>query len=823
MKFLPSAGHFLVGLSLVLASGCASAPEPEEFTLVRDNRPQAVIVQADPEDKELEKHIRFFNTELERCTQTALPVVTSAEKAQNRIVFRLEEQPLSREDAYTIDFPDPATLRITGTRTSVRWALNHLLGEELGIRWLLPPLKGQYGPEINHYPQVSSFAVREKTFSDRPAVWCSRESDWRIAGFAENWNAKRRILFVHAMSIDVFPVYKYAVDGSWPEAILPVINGEKRIPKKAKAPLSSNPWQAMLGYNTDWQPCWSHPETARIAIENILEDLAKHPGKKIVNLDVNDNGGYCECEACRAAVAGKRNLSGLLNYSGLYWSWVNKVASAVSEKHPDVIFSAIAYREVLTPPDFPLHPQILPRPCIELPSMVDPAWHERRLELIRQWSEKAAMLDLYDYMHGIDYFLLPRIYFQSHSRLLAEMIRKYKLRSAYFESCGQTAFQGPQQSLMLKLLWDPGLDVEAFLDDWCRHAVGPKAAPYLREYYRLWEDYWTGEAIRRTAWHDSVKNVYMQLGERNSHTYALKKGDMVRFRACMEKVVGLAETPEQKKRAQILMQAFEYSELAAKVAFSEIFPPQGQLASVEDARQLAKAIPGSLKAREQIQAHSLRVFDRSGDALFKAADASLGKLIPYLKDPHVREMIEKLAGDPSVPLTLRAQFRIWLGFQAKNLIENGSFEEETPMLLRPLWMPKLNGKRDIRHASDGRYSFRTGKGYYLLTPKMERGKTYLFLCDVFLEKGSGEGRFRTRIGPSKGTVPVSWSLSELIPTGGAWNTCSAVVSSSVPGVDTLQIQLYFEKFEADEPVWLDNLRLYCLDDLVGEGPSKIGR
>ena len=804
--------------AFVLIQGCASAPG--EFVLVRDHQPEAVIV-CDAGEKKLNDRILSFNEELERCTQTRIPVVQEAGDDQKKIVFRLEERPFAAQDSYTIDFPDAQTLRITGTTASVRWALNHLLERELGIRWLLPPLNGLYGPEINYYPQLKTASIKEKTVFGWPAVWISREGDWRIAGFAGNWNAVRRIPYVHAVTLDVFPVYKYAADGSWPKAILPVFGGKKKVLPKAKSPISSNPWLAMQGYNTDWQPCWSNPETARIAIENILEILEKNPEKKVVNMDVNDNGGCCECEACRAAVAGKRNLSGMQDYSELYWTWVNKVASAVAEKYPDVIFSTIAYREVLSPPSFKLHSNVLPRLCIELASMTDPVWYEKRIQLIRGWSEKASMLDLYDYMHGIDYFHLPRIYFKSHSKILAELIRDHKLRSAYFESEGRTAFQGPMQSLMVKLLWNPELDVEAFLKDWCEHAVGEKAAPYLREYYQLWEDYWTGEDIRKTAWYQSVKNVYMQLGECNSHTYALKKGDMARFRACMEKIVELAETSEQRKRAQVLMQAFEYSELAAQIAFSEIFSPDGQLSSINDALELVQAIPASLAARKKLEAHPL-LPSRSGKsakALFDAADAAMGKLIPYLTDSRVRAAVEKLSGDPAVPTALRAQFRIWLGASAVNLIENGSFELE-PVPLAPLWSERLHGKRDARHASDGKYAFHTANGYYLIHPKIERGKTYLFLCDIFIEKGSGEGRFSTRIGPSRDSIPVTWFRTETKPTGGSWNTVSSVVSSSKEGVNSLQIQLYFEKFEKDEPVWIDNIRLYCLDDLIQSEASR---
>lgn len=802
----------LAGLFISIPNWNAAA---KDFMLVRDSRPEAVIVNNTSSSKVLDQHIQFFNTELKRCTRTELPVVKSAGNERNRIIFKLEKRPLREGDTYTIDFPDARTLRITGTERSIRWAFNHLLEKELGIRWLFSPIKGFYEPEINHYPQLKTVSVKVAKFSDRPQVTVKREIGYRARALTANWNEKLLGDYDHFLSVDVFPFYKYAADNSWPKAILPVINGEKIAMAKPKLPFTRNPWVDGMRYMSGWQPCWSDPETARTAIQNILEILKKNPDKKVIVLDVNDNGGYCECEACLKAVNGKRTMHGLRNYSELYWKWVNAVAKGVTEKYPDMVFKAIAYREVAMPPSFKLHPNVLMSLTLEIASLNDPVCREKNLKRVRDWQEKSSIIGIGDYVHDILQFWFPRIQFTSHSRNLSELVRKYGVLSYSTEGPGATVFHGPQAQLILKVLWNPDLDVEAFLEDWCEHAVGRKAAPYLREYYKLWEDYWKGEDIRKTAWYASVHNIYMQLGECNSHTFALKKGDMKKFRALMEKVVTKAETPEQKKRALVLMQAFEYSELAAAAAFSEIFTPEGQLRSAEDALELVKAIPASLRARDKLAKHPLLQFraGKSAKGLFDAADASIGRIIPFLKDKRIREQVENLADDSAVPLMLRAQFKIWLGAKAKNLIENGSFEQDKPAMM-PLWMPRLNGMRDTRHVSDGRYSFRTGNGYYRIRPKIEPGKTYLLLCDVYIEKGSGEGRFTTKTGPCRGKTPVNWIRVDSVPSGGSWNTFSSVVSSNREGVDNLDIQIYFQKFEQDEPVWIDNIRLYCLDDLV---------
>ena len=807
---------FVVLLSVLASVGICS----KEFVIARNGKALAAVVENPLAKSSLEYLVR----EAAECGVT-LKVVPGSFPGK-KILFNVKKDvPVLQEDAYSITFPDDNTMVIHCSEVSARFAVNHILQKAFGIRYFFAPqlrnkiLKDLYSRQINEYPAKKVVSLEQKTFSDDADTKISRNADWRIWEFAPNWNGKVNVKVVHMMTIDVFPVYKYARDNSWPKEILPVVNGKKITLKKAPGALSKIIHVAVRGYNNHWQPCWSHPATTRIAIENILQILQKDPAKKVINMDVNDNGGYCQCKACLKAVGKKRTMNGMADYSELYWKWVNNVADAVTKKYPHVIFSAIAYREVITPPSFPLNKNILPRLCVELASMVNnDFWYKKRMELFRQWSKRAAALDVYDYIHGPMFFAFPRIYFHGHAKILRDLIKNYKLRSIYFESDAVTAFQGPYQQLLMRILWDADLDVDSFLKEWCTDAVGKKAAPYLMEYYRLWEQYWTGKEIQKTAWYQSVGSVYMQLGEVNTHLYALKKGDMQRFRACMEKVVAYAQTPGEKRRAQALMEAFTYSELASKSAFAEILPPDGRIRNAREALALLKALPGSLQAAALLRKHSLRSIPQiknTSERVITAGMASLGKVIPFLKEETVRAELLLLSRDKTIPPVLRGQFRIWLGAKAKNLIENGSLEKEL-LPLKPLWSSRLAGKRSRLFASDGKYSFCTGNGYYRLHPPMQPGKNYLFLCDVYIPQGSNEGRFSYKLGPSRGMIPRTWvSEMDLVLSGGEWNTFSNMVSCS-GDVDNLFIQLWFRKFERNEKVYFDNLRLYCLEDLLGE-------
>ena len=820
---------FFVCLS-VLAFGCLGQDRSVsgDFILVKNGIPQAVVIK-NPKAAAAQ---RFLLRETAKCGVKMTLADTAAGK-ENKIVFEVKDAPVERQDAFTIDFPDPRTMRITCTRTSARWAANHLMEKVFGVRWFFPHLK-EYGKEINDYPKAVNVSVKTVKFVQKPySLYLDREMNWRFGDWTANLGNQRRVSKSEWITIDGFPVWKYAPDSSWPEEIMPVWNGKKlKLPKPKKLPMTKNPYLAKtsaapnaagLNYDSGWNFCYSNPKTAEIAAANILEELKRNPNRKIFVLSVNDNGGYCECDVCRKAVRGRRNFSGYLDYSDVFWGFMNKVAEKVSPKYPGVWFAATGYREVMNPPSFKLHSKIVPKFAFDIYAMTDPKVRETRLAQMKAWSERSSHFIVYDYDYGKGCFLFPRISLRLHAEMLKKFHRDYHLCGLSTEAV-VLPFDGPKYYVMYRLMRNSSADPEKLADEWYRGVVGAKAAPALRKYFQFWEDYWMGPDIRRTQWYRSVTNIYMQLGERPTHTFALKRGDMKKLRALMNEVVEKAETAQQKRRAQVLMTYFEHAEAAAQALFSELIPPEGRLKSASDAAELLKQVPAAIVAAKKFRENPYNAVNAGmkPESVSGTTLLNIGLVMPFIKDPAVQKELKKLENDSRLPFILRGQIKIWLGLKPKNLIENGSFEQQT-VPLSPLWMSKLNGRRDPSRASDGKYSFRTRNGFYLVNSKMEPGKTYLFLCDVFIERGSNEGRFRMNLAPCADKLPLNWLRSgDQVLTGGQWNTYSVVISHPRK-VNNIQIQLGFRNFESTEPVWLDNLRFYCLDELdvrKGKAPTR---
>ena len=387
-----------IGIALILAQYAAATGE---FALVKDGKAQAVVIK-NPRAEEAQA---FFVSEAAKCGVKLTR--TASARNGNQIVFEVKSSPMETEDSFTIDFPDSRTMRISCSPVSARWAVNHLLETAFGIKWVFPHLK-VYGAEINDYPKAENITVKTEKFVQKPySFFINRGMGW---AYATPWNMnlghKLNMNLSHWMMVDVFPVWKYAPDQSWPEEIMPVLKGKKlKLPKPKKLPLPKNPWLAKrsaaqnpLGVNYDdgWNPCFSHPKTAEIAIANILEKLQQDPKQKVITMSGNDDGGFCECEACRKAVGGRRNFCGYPDYSALFWGWMNKVATAVSAKHPDVWFTASAYRETLEVPSFKLHPRIVAKICLEIHAFTDPDVKKKNLRLLKDWSERSSHLAIYD-------------------------------------------------------------------------------------------------------------------------------------------------------------------------------------------------------------------------------------------------------------------------------------------------------------------------------------------------------------------------------------------------------------------------------------------
>ncbi|MEO6980896.1 MAG: DUF4838 domain-containing protein, partial [Mucilaginibacter sp.] len=122
--------------------------------------------------------------------------------------------------------------------------------------------------------------------------------------------------------------------------------------------------------------------------------------------------------------------------------------------------------------------------------------------------------------------------------------------------------EGPKAWLLTKLLWDPNQNVDALLDQWYTHTAGTAAAPKLREFYSIWEKFWTKD-VYSSKWNNS-KGQYLPF---NNLTYmnAVPADYIAKSDALMNQAYALADSPQRKIRVARLREMWQIYKLAAQL------------------------------------------------------------------------------------------------------------------------------------------------------------------------------------------------------------------------------------------------------------------
>ncbi|WP_169738901.1 DUF4838 domain-containing protein [Jiangella gansuensis] len=470
----------------------------------------------------------------------------------------------SVDDEYVIA-PCDGTITIRGAN---EWGtLNgvyNFLERYVGVAWLMPTAIGE------DVPQRSTISVSPRIVRSRPAFsqrmfspllaepgtggpypaqyeWAQRN---RLQG-----NYNKPVEFHHNLHT-FFPVSRY---GDRPD-------------------LYANGIVPASGVVTGWQPAFSNPETVDIVVDDILAMKAADPALRSVSLGVND-GAYTSYEIGKPIPE-------------TYYGWVNEVTSRVTAQHPDLKFGLLAYHELEVPPPFDLHPSVIPFLTEDRYAWVDPVTRQYREDQLLAWSQRATELGTYDYLYGSPY-AVPRMYLS----LLGEVYttsHDVGVRYHYSELYPNWG-EGPKPWVVSRLLWEPGADVTALVDEWCSRAVGDQAAASLSAYYRLWEDVWMTQ-ISQSPWF--IRRRTYQPFDSPSYLSSVDIATLDQAASLMDDVVATAETapPAQRQRATTLARAHEYYDITARL-YPRPVPVPGDTAA---ALELAQSVRDELPVREAL-------------------------------------------------------------------------------------------------------------------------------------------------------------------------------------------------------------------------------
>ena len=250
----------------------------------------------------------------------------------------------------------------------------------------------------------------------------------------------------------------------------------------------------MNGY---YQLCLTNPEVKRIVIERmrkiIGESIKRNASAKIFSLSQNDNISYCKCAECNKFVENNGNQTDLL-----IW-FVNQAAEEIAKDYPDVFIETLAYQytreasKTVRPRE-----NVIVRLCTGRMDFAHPIrdnTDQKAISFVKDietWANMTDKLFIWDYVTNFAHYVSPCPNFyslQSNIQLFRDN-HVVALMSQGAYQAHHADFAELKGWLGAKLMWNPDIDVNVYLNDFFGMdgyygAAGPIVRRYFNELHEI--------------------------------------------------------------------------------------------------------------------------------------------------------------------------------------------------------------------------------------------------------------------------------------------------------------------------------------------------
>lgn len=542
-----------LAILLVLCSSAIFSANPSEVCLIGDGKANVVIVLP----KKVTLTEQLAANEITDYFYRSTGVSINIYKETDSIPSSLVQIHVGRTNNCNLDLklpvdvlPDEIFIKSNANRIylvgggdlGTRFAAYEFLKIFLGIRWFIPTELFEYVP-------------RQKTVSTKMPIDIHKKPAFELRVFGYIWSgencsyvgkkdaqygcdlwATRNMLTVDSKGrpfdfshnlFGIVPPEKYGE--SHPE-YYPLVKGKRVVPT---GPVG-------------WQPCTSNPDLVRLSIEAAKDFFTNNPEKDTFSLGINDGGDWCECDACRAMDLTEREFRGRIIRSERYYAYVNQVAKELRKTHPNKYLGTIAYLEVELPPEgFKLEPNVKVYITQDTSQYYDPEYREEDYRMLEKWSKCASYVGKYDY-YGL--WVLPRYYPNLVQNDLCES-KALGVRAYYTEDVPKWLNEGPFLYVASKLMWDPKLNANELIDEFCEKMFG-KAAEPMKRYFKILEDTW--KKPRKGKWFEGLADI---LAEANLYDM-----DIIRqFEECIELALLQANDELAKERISFFAKGLQFT------------------------------------------------------------------------------------------------------------------------------------------------------------------------------------------------------------------------------------------------------------------------
>jgi hypothetical protein len=192
-------------------------------------------------------------------------------------------------------------------------------------------------------------------------------------------------------------------------------------------------------------------------------------------------------EKAGGALSGKEPA--MVSITDRMFRFANDVAARVASRQPEKLLLFLVYGPYRNPPrSVRLAPNVMAQFCTMTWSHADSRTRSREMANLAAVAEAADELGIYDYFVNGKNGTFPR----GFARVMARSLREFhELGCRHFATQAGTDFatNGFVYYLAARLLWNPELEVETVLGDFCRAGFGA-AAETVRKYLEAFMDRW---------------------------------------------------------------------------------------------------------------------------------------------------------------------------------------------------------------------------------------------------------------------------------------------------------------------------------------------
>lgn len=527
----------VLGLLLLLTANSVKG----QMVVVKRNLPKSIIVISDSASEQIRDAAGFLQAHIQKSTGATLPIAGKSRAGMNSIHIGNTGYVKARnfytghldEDGFLFHHSDDQNFIILGgSDWGTEFGIYSFLERFLDIQFLIPSSLGTVIPRYRDLflPKISIY--------ENP-VYLSRQlapvyiMDNDLGYWGRSNKLRGRIAFTHNL-LNLYDPKEFGKTNPefYPGRVIP---------------------QDIL-----WQPDFSAKNIADTGAAKIIRFFKANPNESSYSLGINDSPDFDQSRTSLKRRKGTKNYLGMEDVSDDYFNWANEVVTKVTKVFPDKLFGLLAYSNVAEPPSsgIGVHPNIVPFITYERLQWADSSRKRQGHELNNAWQKEAEMIGWWDYAYGYNY-LVPRVWFHQMQDYL-QWGAKNKV-NYYFAELYPNWGEGPKPWLQSKLLWNPDYNVDSLLNLWYRNFAGEKAAPKLKEYYEIWELFWTQD-ILKSDWNTNNRQ-YLNFFD-VSYLNDVPKTYINRSDLLIDQAYKLAETDLQKARVSKLRDMWKLYRMA---------------------------------------------------------------------------------------------------------------------------------------------------------------------------------------------------------------------------------------------------------------------